>query len=428
MVNNNIEWLVLNLSLGLFAGPKMFVLYQFFGGDNIWSNILWLVMFVVFMLFYPRLIIAQMLWKLEQSASMIENMTSKAKNIVIKRVSKKPSKTLKTSVGNFLEFFTIQPISLDPYGIVKKIEHIMDMSEERFEYFVDQIAPQMNKEQKQNVMMGLSGAVSLNGIAKLVRHFVETVRKTKNLQMALILQMQLPMIERISKALLSGTEALSEGWPIGDAIGNLTAAHFVGKNKMKEYEKDVMLTTKQVGKRKVFVMKARGPGGRLGKIGKAVDKLISNNKIAKIITIDAAAKLEGEKTGTIAEGVGVALGGIGVDRTYIEDIAVKKKIPLDSVVIKMSQEEAIQPMKKEILASVPQVLRIVGERIKATNGSGAVLVLGVGNSCGIGNSKAAAEEAEKLIKRVMAQMKVREEKMKKKKGKKKKLADLFWGG
>ena len=42
--------------------------------------------------------------------------------------------------------------------------------------------------------MGLSGAVSLHSIAKIVRHYVETVRKTKNLQLALMLQMQLPMM------------------------------------------------------------------------------------------------------------------------------------------------------------------------------------------------------------------------------------------
>ena len=403
----------------------LFVRYFFGTGGDMFSNILWLIMFVVFMLFYPRLIIAQMLWKLEQAAVLIENRTNKAKNIVVRKISKKPGKTVKTSVKNFLEFFAIQPVSLDPYGIVKKVEHIMDMSEERFEYFVDQVAPRAGEEQKQNIKMGLSGAVSLNSVAKVVRHFVETVRKTKNLQMALILQMQLPQIEQISKALLSGTEALVNGWPIGDTIGNLAAANFVGKGKMREFEKDVMLGEKTVGKRKIYIMKARGPGGRLGKIGKAVEKLVNKKKIAKIITIDAAAKLEGEKTGTVAEGVGVALGGIGVDRTYIEDVAVKKKIPLDSIVVKMSQEEAIQPMKREILSTVPYVLRVVGERIKATRSSGAILVIGVGNSSGVGNNQKAALEAEKNIKKIASQMKVREKRMKEKK--KKNWANLFWG-
>jgi hypothetical protein len=394
------------------------------GGDML-SNLLWLVMFVVFMLFYPRLIIAQMLWKLEQAAVLIEKRTITAKNIVTRKISKKPNKNIKNSVKNFLEFFAIQPVSLDPYGIVKKVEHVMNMSERRFEYFVDQVAPKAGVEQKQNIKMGLSGAVSLNSIAKVVRHFVETVRKTKNLQMALILQMQLPMIERISKALLSGTEALANGWPIGDTIGNLAAARFVGKGKMREYEKDVMLGEKTVGKRKIYIMKAKGPGGRLGKIGKAVEKLVKQKKIAKIITIDAAAKLEGEKTGTIAEGVGVALGGIGVDRTYIENVAVKRKLPLDSIVIKMSQEEAIQPMKKEILAAAPYVLQRVAERVKATKGRGAILLIGVGNSSGVGNNQKAVIQAEETIRKIDRQMKIREKKMKEKK--KRGWANLFWG-
>ena len=128
------------------------------------------IFFIVFMLFYPRLMIAQMLWKLEQSAIMIERMTEKSKNMVIRKISKKPSKTLKNSVRNFLEFFAIPPVNLDPYGIVKKLEHVVNLSEDRFTYFVNQVAPKMGIDQKQNIRMGLTGAVSLNSVAKLVRH------------------------------------------------------------------------------------------------------------------------------------------------------------------------------------------------------------------------------------------------------------------
>jgi len=285
----------------------------------------------------------------------------------------------------------------------------------------------MDEESKHNVRMGLSGAVSLNQVAKIVRHFVELIRKTKNLQLALVLQMQLPMIERLSKALFNGTEALTNGWPIGDGIGTMAVAHMVGTKRMKEVEEGTMLTTKNMHGRKVFIMKAKGPGGRLGKVGKAAEKIIKRNKIAKIITIDAAAKLEGERTGRVAEGVGVAIGGIGVDRAYIENIVVKRNIPLDSIVIKMSQEEAIQPIKSEVLASVPRVLRIVDERIKATKRSGAVLVVGVGNSCGMGNNKREIAESEKLARKILKIVKRREEKRKKEE-KRKRWKNLFWSG
>lgn len=378
-----------------------------FGGD-IWGNILWTLVFVVFMLFYPKIMIAQILYKLDASAKMIEGFTSKGKNIVIRKLSK-GDKKVKGKVDEFLDFFMIQPVSLDPYGIVKKLEHMSNMSDERFEYFVDQLSPGFDKETKQNIVMGLSGAVQLNQIAKIVRHYVELIRKTKNLQLSMVLQMQLPMIESLSKALLDGTESLANGWPIGDSIGPMVAANMIGSTKVKEIDKGTMIASKKIGGKKVFIMKAKGPGGRLGKLGRATEKIIKTNKISKIITIDASAKLEGEKTGKVAEGVGVAIGGIGVDRTYIENIAVKKKIPIDSVVVKMSQEEAIQPIKAEVLASMGKVMNLVEERVKVTKGKGSVLIIGVGNTGGVGNDKKSLQESEKIARKVMKIVKRRKD-------------------
>lgn len=372
--------------------------------------------------FYPRLLITQMLWRLDQSARLLEEFTANAKRIVVKKISKKPSQKLKEAINNFLEVFTIEPVSLDPYGIIKKLEHIANLSEKKFKYFAKSVAPHLDVESQANLMMGLSGAVSLNQVSKIIRHYVEMVRKTKNLQLAMVIQMQLPLIEKIAKALLRGTEALTNGWPIGDSVGSLVAAHLIGNLKTKEIEEDTLLARKKIKGKNVFIIKAKGPGGRLGKLGRAVEKLIKRQKIAKIITIDAAAKLEGEKTGSIAEGIGVAIGGIGVDRAYIENIATKKEIPLDSIIIKMSQEEAIMPMKKEILDSIPKVLKIVEENIAKTKQKGNIIVVGVGNSCGIGNDEKAARQAEEQVKKIAKMMKKREEEEKKKE---KKFSDWF---
>ena len=157
-----------------------------------------------------------------------------------------------------------------------------------------------------------------------------------------------------------------------------------------------MVETRLFGK-KVLILKAKGPGGSLGKLGRAVELLVKKRKIEKIITIDAALKLEGEKTGSIAEGIGVAMGGIGVDRSFIEEIATKNKIPLDSIVIKMSNEEAIMPMKKEILEGGKKALERLIKNIKESEGKGYILVVGVGNTVGIGNTEKDAKEAESKI-------------------------------
>ena len=384
--------------------------YQFGDLGSI-GNILWFIFFMIMMVFYSRIIVTQMLWKLEQSARMLEGLTIKGRKIVTKKISKKPSKELKQKISNFLEFFMIQPVSLDPFGIIKKIEHVVNLQEKRFKYFVNNIAPDLNKDEQANIMMGLSAAISLNQISKIVRHYVEMIRKTKNLQLAMILQMQVPMIEKLAKALFKGTEALTNGWPIGDGAGNLVAAYMIGNTKTKEIEEDTLVARKSIKGKQVLIVKAKGPGGRLGKLGKTVEKLIKKEKISKIITIDAALKLEGEKTGSIAEGIGVAIGGIGVDRAYIEDIAVKKEIPLDTFVIKMSQEEAIQPMKNEILYSVDKTVRLIEDNIATTKGK--IIVIGVGNSTGIGNNEKEAKESERTIKRIAEIVKVKEEKEKK---------------
>lgn len=379
-------------------------------GGDIWSNLLWLFILLIFFNFYPRIMVSQLLWRLEKSASMLENLTNQAKGIVLKKISKKPGKDLREKVNDFLEFFAIEPVSLDPYGIIKKLEHISNLSEQRFKNFVKNIASNFNKEEQANLVMGLSGAITLHQLAKLVRHYVELVRKTKNLQLGMLLEMQMPVIEKVSRALLQGVEALTNGWPIGDSIGPMVAARLIDKGKIKEMEEDVIIAEKKIKGKKVWVMKAKGPGGRLGKLGRAVEKLVREKKINKIITIDAALKLEGEKTGKVAEGVGVAVGGIGVDRAFIEDIATKKKIPLDSVVIKMSQEEAIQPITEDILKAVPKVLEVVERNIE--NSKGRILVIGVGNTCGVGNDRKAAEQAEIIAKKNLKILKKRKEEKK----------------
>jgi hypothetical protein len=139
-----------------------------------------------------------------------------------------------------------------------------------------------------------------------------------------------------------------------------------------------------------------------------VEILSRRGKIAKVITVDAAAKLEGEKTGAIAEGIGVAIGGIGVDRGYIEKIATEKDIPLDTIVVKMSQEEAIMPMRMEILNAVPSVLKMVERNVQETAEKGDIIIIGVGNCTGVDNDKKGALKAEVLIKKVAAQVKKQE--------------------
>ncbi len=366
-------------------------------GDNWLSLIFSLVLFGVFFFFYPRLMLQQILMKLESTAEELEEMAADTKKFMLGQISKKPDRKLKDSVSNFFEFFVISPVSLDPYGIVKKFDLIVQNEKERFHYFVNQVAPHMDEEQKANTEMGLAGGIEMYTIAKIIRHYVELIKQTKSYQIALIIQMQLPLVERIAKSIYEGTKALARGEPVGDGLGPLVIATMMGGKKAKEIEEDILMSEVVIEGRHCFVMKARGPGGRLGRPGRAVEKIMKTHKVAKIITIDAAAKLEGEKTGSIAEGVGVAMGGPGVERSYIEDVAVRANVPLDSVIVKMRSEEAIMPMMKDVKDAVPKVVERVNEAIRRTKKGEKIIIVGVGNTSGVGNDAKAAKATEKWV-------------------------------
>jgi hypothetical protein len=375
----------------------MQVLFQLGGGGDLVSWVLWIVFFGVFFLFYPRLMLTQIMWQLERTAEKLEYMSKESKEFILKEISKKPDKKTRESVSRFFEFYAIEPVALDPYGIVKKMDHIIQDEKDRFDYFVRQIAPKMDKEKQTNIQMGLAGGIELHMLAKIVRHYVELIKQTKSYQLAMIIQMQLPLVERVAKALHKGTKALAKGYPIGDGLGPIAAASLIGKSKVTEIEEDIVMAKIKINKRNVFVLKANGPGGRLGRPGKAVEKLVNQHKITRMITIDAAGKLEGEKTGSLAEGVGVAMGGPGVEKSYIENVAVAKNIPLDSIVVKMSPEEAILPMRKAVKDAVKDVKESINRSLERTKAGDNIIIVGVGNTSGVGNSIKDVEKASKWI-------------------------------
>jgi hypothetical protein len=202
------------------------------------------------------------------------------------------------------------------------------------------------------------------------------------------LQMILPMVMREAEAYASGLKAFAFGQPIGDGIGALVAAKLMHGNEIRKVSKDIVSATVQVENRTAYVIKAEGPGGTVGKYGDAVKTIVDENegKIATVIMIDAALKLEGEEVGEVAEGVGAAIGGPGVDQFKIEESIVKYHIPINAVIIKEDIGDVISPLRKEIFDSLDRAIeRIKQVVLEKTKEGDKLIIMGVGNTIGIGN-------------------------------------------
>ena len=109
-------------------------------GDII-GQLLWFGMFFLFIIFGPRLMITQTILKIEKEVAELEAYAKEAKDYLNKNLSKKTTKKGKKDVQNFMDFFMVPPVSIDPYGIMDKLDHMIKNSDRRFMYLVEQTIP-----------------------------------------------------------------------------------------------------------------------------------------------------------------------------------------------------------------------------------------------------------------------------------------------
>jgi len=330
-----------------------------------------------------------MLKEVEGSLLRLKYIKEEGRKIAIETIKEigKPQDDPSQRVDRFLEYFALPPESMDPAGIVWKLEHILDVRDNRFKDEVRLMAPAANETQINNLENTLEAALALNYIYKVVRHFYILGKKTLSLYIIMQLQMILPLVMREAEAYASALKAFAYGQPIGDGIGALVAAKLMYGHEKRKIAKDCVVATVPLEGRTAYVVKAEGPGGNVGKPGEAMKTIIEENggNIATIIVVDAALKLEGEKPGEVAEGIGVAIGGPGVEKFKVEESLLKYRIPINAVIIKEDVGDAVSPMRKEIFEAaneaIKRIKRVIQEKTKEGD---SLIIAGIGNTIGIG--------------------------------------------
>ena len=287
-------------------------------------------------------------------------------------------------IDKFLDYFTIMPVDMDPNGIVEKVRHTVRSRDDYTRAHVLSLSPEMNELELTKVQTLLEIASSLQMIYKIINHMFLTAKKQNNYPLILPLQMILPFIMEQAEAMKDAIPAFKAGQPVGDGIGPMV----VGK-MMLNVEKETIAFQTVFAKsdfegRTLFLLKAEGPGSTVGRPADALEHIVSNNKLDAVIMVDAALKMEGEDSASVAQGFGAAIGGIGTERFQIEAIAVNANIPIFSIVVKQSVKEAITLMTKEIADKADDVRLQVHDMILENTESGqSVAIIGVGNTAGV---------------------------------------------
>jgi len=317
----------------------------------------------------------------------LERMILSAKNKASEFFRSVGLSNSKGIIDGFLNnFFIIEPVNIEPTDIIRRLDHLIRSRDTMVKKYVEEVMSDKGKVERENATVVLEIVRLLHIEYKVIKHYYLTALKHNNWVLMMQLALSMPQIMRELEAVHKALDAFATGKPVGDSAGALVASKLMGQAIRREITEDTVMSEVMFEGRKLVVIKAEGPGATVGRPGEAVEKLVERlgYRPSRIITVDAALKLEGEESGEIAFGSGAAIGDPGPEKIRIERVATKCGAALDAVVIKMSIEEAINEMTKEIAEGCMKALETIKKIIKERTKPGdTVIVIGVGNSIGV---------------------------------------------
>jgi hypothetical protein len=359
--------------------------------SDIWYIVLTAIFILSFILNFTDIPQRMQLWRfasyVRRRLVQLDEIENDIRRRLVSYLSKLNVASPKEVIDNFINnYFLIEPVSIEPTDIIRRLAHLINVRDANVKEYVERYIPKLQKPEKHNVIVALEIASAINIVNKVLKHYFKLGLKNNNWILLMQLALSMPEILRVVNAYSKALDAFSLGTPIGDSAGPLVVRYLVGSAEPKVITEDTVYYEVSLNNRRVYAIKAEGPGATVGRPGEAVDKLIEmlGGNVARVITVDAALRLESEDSGEVAEGVGAAIGDVGPEKISIERAVTKYGIPLDAVVIKMSIEEAINTMTKEVYDGVLKALERVKELINSKVREGeAVVVVGVGNTVGV---------------------------------------------
>ena len=366
-----------------------FDLDEFFGmsdESNPLMMLLWVIPIIVLVFYGQRIQLYISANEIKKDITKLEEFKNESRQKLISYIKNnlKPKDDPVQKIDSFLEYFTIMPVDLDPNGIIPKINHLVHSRDDFTRLQVRNLFNEISDFEITKIHNLLEIVTSLQMFHKVTRHLYLTAKKQKNFPLILPLQMMIPFIMEEADALKDSVESLKDGQPIGDGIGPMVVGEMMLNTSKHNAAFETVWSKSELEGRELVLVKAEGPNATVGRPGEAIQNIIPQNKPNLIIMVDAALKLEGEDSASIAKGFGAAIGGIGTERFKIEEVATKNSIPILAIVIKQTIHEAITLMSEDIANQAKSVKSQIHEMIKENSKSGdTVMVVGVGNTLGV---------------------------------------------
>lgn len=361
-------------------------------GSSDWASMLLVIIILSsFLLNFTDIPQRMQLWRfasfIRKRLVQLDALEEDTRRKAIKYLKDLNVKNPKEVIDNFINnFFLIMPVSMEPTDIIRRLKHLIRLRDTNIKSYINEHLKGIEENKKENAEVLLEITSVITQVNKIIKHYFKLGLKNNNWILVMQLALELPVIMRLMAAYHKAMEAFAKGTPVGDGAGPMVVRSFIQSSEPRELVNDTHVYESEYKGRKLYIIKAKGPGATVGWPGEAVEKLVDElkGKVDRIITIDAALKLESEETGEVAHGVGAAIGDIGPEKIAIERAAAKHSIPLEAVVVKMSEADAINTMTKQVYEGVKKAINVVRNIIESkVKEGGTVILVGIGNTVGI---------------------------------------------
>ncbi len=353
-------------------------------GESILAVISFLIYFgfCLFCIYQREIMLRLELRKVRKSLREISNMVKESRSMLISCFDDKLSEEEKgEGFDKVLDYFVIAPIETDKSGVMSRLEYLLDTGDETLETLVKPLTPVGDLERLEDLKQMFREAIILNRTFKMVREMYLSSKKSKSLETMMQATMNLSLFVREAKIRFKAVKAYVDAEPIGEGIGPLVASELMDGSPF-EVRDGVVFSERKHNGRDLLIIKPKGPGARRRNLGRVVEaKIMEEKRVAGVVVITAEVKLEGEKSVIITPATGVAFVS-EPDKYRLEELASQRKIPLISLIVKMSNEEYFTKMSDEIRSAVPKVIEKF-EDIIGGLGEGKIVVVGSGNTMSI---------------------------------------------
>lgn len=341
-----------------------------------------ILFFICFLVGYRQeLIFTLEFRKVKQTLKRLEKMEAELKELFERELGRLGAlEEARRTYDRISDFFVILPEESDPVGSIDRLKHILNVTRQQIEREVSLLTALGDEESKATIRQVFLEASRLSRVYKLVRHLYLTGVKSKNLAGVIQALSQLPFLEITAERSFNMLKCYLQEpkQPIGCGIGPLVARALIEGAEKVDVRGGAVVAERVLHGKRAVIIKPKGPGARTEEdAGEILLEEVRRLKNPSIVLVSAQPKLKGENSVAVVQGAGAAI-------TYeplkfeLESMAVRKKFPILSVLVKLSEEELSSRVNRHSQTLVEKALEVVENIVKTLNEP--IIIAGLGNS------------------------------------------------